>query len=183
MTIGEIIKKYREEHNLSQRQFAEKCNISMLEKDKNPKTNEPIIPSLPALKRIADSMETSVNDLINMTDDMYVYLSDNSELTNNKIELTKTSIQLDASNELPDFIYKFKDLSDEKQREVIAFIEFKLAQQYNENNNQDIVYGQAIAKGGDSIKTAVSREDADRAAKLVDQIVKEREEKEKKRAD
>ena len=43
MTIGKIIKNYREEKNMSQRQFARKCKLSngyiaMLERGINPKT-------------------------------------------------------------------------------------------------------------------------------------------------
>ena len=43
MKIGDLIQKYRAEHDMSQRQFAIMCGlsngyISMLEKGKNPKT-------------------------------------------------------------------------------------------------------------------------------------------------
>lgn len=81
MTLGDVIKTYREEHDLSQRQFALKCNISngyisMLEKGENPKTHEPIMPSLAALKAIASAMEMSLNELLSQADDMPVDLSD-----------------------------------------------------------------------------------------------------------
>jgi len=47
MTLVEIIIKYRTEHNLSQRAFAERCGvsngyISMLEMNRNPSTEAPI---------------------------------------------------------------------------------------------------------------------------------------------
>ena len=47
MTLGMIIKEYRERNRLSQRQFALMCDvsngyISMLEEGRNPKTNEPM---------------------------------------------------------------------------------------------------------------------------------------------
>lgn len=84
MTIGDVIKKYREEHDLSQRQFALKCGISngyisMLERGENPKTHEPIMPSLAALKAIASAMELSLNDLLTQVDDMPVDLSEDAD--------------------------------------------------------------------------------------------------------
>lgn len=80
MTVGDIIKEYREAHSISQRQFALKCGISngyisMLEKGKNPKTNEPIMPSLSALKAIASAMEMPLNDLFSQADDIPVDIS------------------------------------------------------------------------------------------------------------
>ena len=75
MKLKEKLKRYREEKNLSQRQFAIKSGlsngyISMIEEGKNPKTNEPIIPTLATLKKIASAMEISVSELINETEDM-----------------------------------------------------------------------------------------------------------------
>lgn len=51
MTLGEIIKEYRTAHNLSMDAFSEKSGISkayisLLEKNKHPKTGKPIAPSI-----------------------------------------------------------------------------------------------------------------------------------------
>lgn len=80
MTIGDIIKRYRQENRLSQREFAKRCKvtngyISMLENDYNPKTSKPIVPTLERLKCIADGMCISLQELIEMADDMPVDLS------------------------------------------------------------------------------------------------------------
>ena len=80
MTIGQIIKEYRDERGLSQRQFATMCNvsngyISMLERGINPKTNEPITPSLSALKAIALAMNISLNKLLEIAEDIPVDIS------------------------------------------------------------------------------------------------------------
>ncbi len=69
MKIGEKVKRYREEHDLSQRQFATLCNvsngyISMLEEGKNPRTNEPITPTLSTIEKIAKAMGMSALELI-----------------------------------------------------------------------------------------------------------------------
>ncbi len=72
MTIGKIIKNYREEKNLSQRQFAKKCKISngyiaMLERGGiNPKTKKPIELTIRVLSKIAEGLEVSLIRLIEM---------------------------------------------------------------------------------------------------------------------
>lgn len=80
MTLGEIIKEYRQNNKLSQRKFAKICKlsngyISMLEDGRNPKTEEPIIPTLVTLKKLADAMNTSLDDLMMMMDEMPVSLT------------------------------------------------------------------------------------------------------------
>lgn len=80
MTLGEYIKAYRDRQFLSQRQFADKAGvsngyISMLEKGVNPKTGEPITPSMPALFKIATAMGITVSELCANVDDMAVELS------------------------------------------------------------------------------------------------------------
>lgn len=81
MTLGQIIKEYREKNHLSQRQFALRCKvsngyISMLEEGRNPKNHKPIIPSLATMRKLAKSMDMTLNDLMNQADDMEISLSD-----------------------------------------------------------------------------------------------------------
>lgn len=84
MKLGDYIKNYRLSHDLSQRQFAIKCGvsngyISMLEEGKNPRTNEPLIPSLNMLKKIANGMNLSIHELISSVDDMPISFEDNMD--------------------------------------------------------------------------------------------------------
>lgn len=84
MKLGDYIKNYRLAQNLSQRQFAAKCKISngyisMLEEGKNPRTNEPIVPSLSMLKKIASGMNLAIHDLISAVDDMPISFNDTDE--------------------------------------------------------------------------------------------------------
>ena len=79
MTLGDLILRYRLEHSLSQRQFATISNlsngyISMLEKGVNPNTSQPIVPTLPVLKKLADGMNTTIEDIFSKVDDMPVSL-------------------------------------------------------------------------------------------------------------
>ena len=73
MKLGEIIRQYRAEHSLSQRQFAKRSGLShsyipLLEKGQNP-SGDPLTPSIPVLKQLADAMDLSLRDLMAMTDD------------------------------------------------------------------------------------------------------------------
>lgn len=94
MTLGQIIKAYRIRNHLSQRQFALLCDvsngyISMLEDERNPKTNEPIVPSLVTMKKIAKAMNMTLNDLMSQADDMEVSLSQDSSPDGDAIDLSK----------------------------------------------------------------------------------------------
>lgn len=70
MTLKDIVLQYRQENNLSQREFAAKCNlsnvvISIIEKDKvNPKTGKKTVTSIETCAKIADGMGISLNDLM-----------------------------------------------------------------------------------------------------------------------
>lgn len=73
MYIGEFIKNYREQHNLSMQDFANitglsKAYIGMLEKIYNPKTNQPISPSIDKLNQIALGVGLSLDDLLKQLD-------------------------------------------------------------------------------------------------------------------
>lgn len=86
MTLGEIILKYRTEHGLSQRQFAEQCKgvsngyVSMVEQGRNPSTGKPVIPSIEKLKLFAEAMGMTLHDLLKEADDMPVDVSEDQAL-------------------------------------------------------------------------------------------------------
>ena len=71
ITLGEFIKKYRDDNKLSMDKFAKmsgvsKAYISVLEKNKRPKSGKPVTPSISIIKNIAETMNISFNELINM---------------------------------------------------------------------------------------------------------------------
>lgn len=130
MTLGQIIKHYRTEHHLSQRQFAILCGvsngyISMLEEGKNPKTNEPIIPSLMTLKKLASAMAITVDDLMIAADEMPITLSMTGDVAAN---LPEIDLQLFASGEKYEplteaeieILKLFRMIPEEKQRDFLA---------------------------------------------------------------
>lgn len=86
MTLGQLIKEYREKNNLSQRQFANISKvsngyISMLEEGKNPKTQEPIVPSIITMKKLSVALNMTIDELFCSIDDMPVKLSTSTPQT------------------------------------------------------------------------------------------------------
>lgn len=74
MFLGEIVKKYRLEHKISMDEFARlsglsKGYISMLEKNKNPRTKKPISPSIDTIKQVSEVTGIDFNEIIEMLDD------------------------------------------------------------------------------------------------------------------
>ena len=68
MKLEDVIKKYREEHDMSQREFARRCGlsnslISILEMGKNPQTGKKINPDFETYRKLANGMGTSVHKL------------------------------------------------------------------------------------------------------------------------
>lgn len=97
MEIGLFIKQYRQNNDLTLREFAARCGtshsyIAMLENNKNSKTGEPIVPTLTMLNKIAKGMGISVSDLISICDDMPVRLAPAKPVG-------KLNIQLFAANQ------------------------------------------------------------------------------------
>lgn len=129
MTLSDFVKEYRKEHDLSQRQFAAICGlsngyISMLEKNMNPKTGLPLMPSLPALKKISDGMGISLADMLTTVDDMPVeLLSDISEDSANELSaLTKEGGPMnDMDIALTTLILQ---LSPSKKAEALHYLQY-----------------------------------------------------------
>lgn len=74
MKLSELIIDYRQRMNISQREFSRRCNlsnsyISFIEKEMNPKTGKPLVPTLEQYKKLADGMGISVHRLFELLDD------------------------------------------------------------------------------------------------------------------
>lgn len=83
MLLGEIIKKYREEHQMSLQDFADligtsRSYIHMLEKNINPSTNKPISPSIETLKSLANAMNMNLELLLKqLNNEQDIYIDEN----------------------------------------------------------------------------------------------------------
>jgi len=86
MTLGDCIREYREEHDMSQRQFADKSGISnayisMLEKNINPKTGEPPAASYDVYAKVAAMLRISVHELMEKADESEVFLGSGAKMS------------------------------------------------------------------------------------------------------
>lgn len=73
MNLGDLVKHFREEHQLSMEEFAKRSGlskgyISMLEKNENPRSKKPIIPSLDTIKQVAQTIGISLDSIIKQLD-------------------------------------------------------------------------------------------------------------------
>lgn len=82
MTLGEIIKAYRTSHGMSQDAIAErsglsKAYISILERNRNPKTGRPPVVSLKAIGALAAAVNSSFDEVFNQLNaDVQVSVAD-----------------------------------------------------------------------------------------------------------
>lgn len=73
MTLGTLIRAYRDEHQMTMQEFASRCGlskayISMLERNRNPKSGKPPIPSLETIRSISASIGMDFNQVIALLD-------------------------------------------------------------------------------------------------------------------
>ena len=73
MTLGDLIKNYRDRNNITIGEFASACSlskgyISMLENNINPRNNKPISPTLPSMAKVASGMGIELDALLKMLD-------------------------------------------------------------------------------------------------------------------
>ena len=73
MKLSELIIDYRTRMEMSQRKFSEKCGlsntyISFLEKERNPKTGRPLVPTLEQYGKLASGMDMTVQQLFESLD-------------------------------------------------------------------------------------------------------------------
>ncbi len=122
MTLKDLIIEYRNDHGLSQRQFATACGlsngyISMLEKEMNPNTKLPVTPTLPKLKQLASGMGMSLTDLLVKVDDMPVELI--LDDADSKKLVPEIEDELDA-----EILKIISGLTPEKKQQALSYIQY-----------------------------------------------------------
>ena len=85
MRIGERVQQFREQHGLSQREFARRCDlsngiISFIENGERP-NGEPYIPRFVTIRKIARGMGTTPEELISECEDFDIDISVGPEET------------------------------------------------------------------------------------------------------
>ena len=122
MTLKDLIIEYRNDHGLSQRQFATACGlsngyISMLEKEMNHNTKLPVTPTLPKLKQLASGMGMSLTDLLVKVDDMPVELI--LDDAGSKKLVPEIEDELDA-----EIMKIISGLTPEKKQQALSYIQY-----------------------------------------------------------
>ncbi|MDO4778495.1 MAG: S24 family peptidase [Tissierellia bacterium] len=105
-TLGDIIKKYRLANNLSMDDFAtlsglSKSYISILEKNKHPRTGNPITPTLETCYSVAKGMNLDINDILEQIGEQLIKV--NVSAKSDEIDLNKIPgiIPLHKSRRIP----------------------------------------------------------------------------------
>ncbi len=100
MNLGDVIKNYRMEQKISQDVFAEKSGlskayVSILERNYNPKSKNPPIPSLETIKAVSSAISCDFNDLIALLDGNLEVSLDKKEIAEEPLsDLEKEFIEL-----------------------------------------------------------------------------------------
>jgi len=137
MTLGEMIQEYRREKDLSQRQFAIACSLSngyiaMLERGFNPKTKQPIVPTIVALKKIATGIGMSLSDLITKADDMQVSLMEEDTAEEFKKIFAPTDDEDEYVDKLDlEIATLILNLSAEQKKEALSYLHYLAGRKEN----------------------------------------------------
>lgn len=133
MTIGDLIKSYREKYDLSMEDFAKladlsRAYISLLERNVNPRNNKPTIPTIETFAKISKAMNIELNDLLKLLDDnQLVYISpEQSELEKEYTSVLNLYTSLNKRNREESVRYmnylKNTDNTMELAEEVVPYI-------------------------------------------------------------
>lgn len=125
MKLSELIIEYRREHGISQRQMASQCSlstgyISLIEKEINPQTGKPMVPSLAVLNKLAKGMGITLDNLLSVCDDMPVDIS----ATEKTVLDEKDGLDL----EIAEIILS---LSESRKQEALRYLRYLAAQEEN----------------------------------------------------
>lgn len=135
MTLGDMIKKYRIENDLSMEEFAKKSHISkayvsVLENNKHPKTGLAVVPSITVFKKAADAMGIPFEVLFNQLKGTVQFPKDSEEL---QLIVKSSSAPPDSLSEPERMALTTFDLLDaRRQKQAIAFLNYLLEEQQNE---------------------------------------------------
>ena len=131
MTLGDIIRSYRETNNITLGEFANACSlskgyISMLENNINPRNNKPISPTLPSMAKVASGMGIDLDVLLKMLDKKQPV-----QLVSDKTESSMPAFTID---------YKTPDTDKEFQQRIALYAKFLgLYDQLSLSNKEKVV--------------------------------------------
>ena len=141
MKLSQIVTDYRSRMQISQREFARRCNlsnsyISFIENEFNPRTGRPIVPTLEIYQKIAAGMEMSVHQLFGILDeDAPVDLGLNSLPVKDKEAEPASAIHTEEARILAKGIDKLPKEQREQALSVIRAMFVKYADYFEKENH------------------------------------------------
>lgn len=144
-SIGEMIKKYRQEHGMSMEEFASRCGlskayISLIERGKNTRSDKPIVPSIDTVKAIADVLGVDLNVLLRS---MGYDAPMNTVITiepgyggngyYSKADVAALADELLHNEDLRVLFSASRDLTEEQMRDAYKYIKYLKAQNNDDN--------------------------------------------------
>lgn len=136
MTLGDCIKEYRKRFGMSQRRFSDICGlsnayISILEKNVNPKTQEPPVPSYGVFQRVASAMGISVHELMEKANDSQVSLGSSitfdsiaSPFDPELIRSVENRIEATSSATEKDLLSLFSSMTDSDKDKLLDYARY-----------------------------------------------------------
>ena len=166
MFLGDIIKQYRSEHDLSQRDFAKKCELShtyiaALEKKVDSRSGKTIAPTVDAVKNISKGLNMPLQELLNILDDEQEFIVNQ----NKSIRIPVLgSIPAGIPMEMIEDIVDWEDISEEMLKGGKQYFALKIKgdSMFPEylNNDVIIVLKQDNCENGQDCVVAVNGDDA-----------------------
>ena len=147
MTLGEIIKNYRLEHGLSQDDIANrsglsKSYISILERNRNPKTGEPPIASLKTINAIAKAIDSDFDTIFSKLDSNLKisigeqlptfschFLEKNDKNSKKNSTITNQTKKYEETNEEKNIILRFRLLTPDNRAKLSELMDLFLGSQ------------------------------------------------------
>lgn len=130
MTLGEVIKRYREENNLSLREFAEKCGLShayiaKLEEGRDPRSGKKIEPTLETVKKVSEAISMPLDELLQIIG--YIDRTDDPNPPEKTIDDEIMEIMRELGPDITLQFYELKGMSQEEKEQLKIFLEGLLA--------------------------------------------------------
>ena len=117
MTLGDVIKSYRNENKVSMEYVANLCGITkgyvaMLEKNINSKTGRPVKPTIETIVKVCKGLHLDFNSVFDSLDDDYEINISPSSSSAPELELTEQQ---------EEFIKLSNNLSEEQVARILAY--------------------------------------------------------------
>lgn len=121
MTLGDVIKTYRDENKVSMEYVANLCGITkgyvaMLEKNVNSKTGRPVKPTIETIVKVCNGLHLDFNSVFDSLDDDY-------EINISTSRPPSSAPELELTEQEERLVENFHRLSDSQQARLLAYLD------------------------------------------------------------